>query len=87
MGQVQGVVITHRMLLATLEGFRGYIDGLSYVDSFSDDDTVLSFLPLAHIMVRCPLLWSPAFLPASQQRSQSSGRQGQGVLRDPGGSS
>ena len=52
---LQGVIITHGMLLAALGAIRSYIDDLSYVDAFSDNDTILSFLPLAHIMVRCPM--------------------------------
>ena len=46
-------MITHGMLLAALGAIRSYIADLSYVDAFSDGDTILSFLPLAHIMVRC----------------------------------
>lgn len=53
-GDPKGVMITHASLVSAIAGCNQYLE--SFNESLGEDDSYLSFLPLAHVFDRCVLL-------------------------------
>ena len=55
---VQGVMLTHANLLSVVAGQLGAINqvGGRYGQTFTQEDVMISYLPLAHIFDRCALV-------------------------------
>lgn len=64
---MQGVMISHSAVVAEVAGLHAFLKQISYGNSITERDVVLSYLPLAHIFDRC--LIPPTFTPIHLQSS------------------
>ena len=58
---MQGVMLSHSAVIAEVAGIQAFLKQLQGVTSITEDDVVLSYLPLAHIFDRSAgrlLYWS-----------------------------
>lgn len=55
-GFSQGVMISHSAVISEVAGLHAFLKQISYGSTITQDDVVLSYLPLAHIFDRCALL-------------------------------
>ena len=57
---VQGVMLTHANLLSVVAGQLGAINqvGGRYGQTFTQEDVMISYLPLAHIFDRCAVAFT-----------------------------
>lgn len=58
---MQGVMISHSAVVAEVAGLHAFLKQISYGNSITERDVVLSYLPLAHIFDRC---LSPPAIPS-----------------------
>ncbi len=59
---MQGVMISHSAVVAEVAGLHAFLKQISYGNSITERDVVLSYLPLAHIFDRCLKLLMHLFL-------------------------